>query len=91
MPVEWSDLDRIQAEDFTLRSVPDLLRQADPWGDMEAHAADLRPALDQWDRDVESGEPELPYPPDFPKMPGEPSRVQPSRRASERGRELAPP
>ncbi|MFC8720909.1 hypothetical protein [Kitasatospora sp. NPDC057198] len=27
---------------------------------------------------------DLPYPPDFPKMPGEPSRVQPSR-ARKRG------
>ena len=26
---------------------------------------------------------EMPYPPDYPKMPGEPSRVQPSRMTNE--------
>ena len=34
---------------------------------------DLQPALDLYDGD------EMPYPPDYPKMPGEPKRVQPSR------------
>ena len=28
----------------------------------------------------ESGEGEMPYPPDHPKMPGEPPRVQPSKK-----------
>ena len=35
--------------------------------------------LSWWERDVEGGLGELPFPPDFPKMPGEPPRVQPSR------------
>ena len=26
-----------------------------------------------------AGEADMPYPPDYPKMPGEPKRVQPSR------------
>jgi hypothetical protein len=29
--------------------------------------------------DEEAGLGEMPYPPDYPKMPGEPPRVQPSR------------
>ena len=32
-----------------------------------------------WQRDLDDGLGELPFPPDFPKMPGEPMRVQPSR------------
>ena len=32
-----------------------------------------------YDRDVAEGEGDMPYPPDYPKMPGEPKRVQPSR------------
>jgi hypothetical protein len=38
-----------------------------------------------FDRDVRDlgtgkyGGAEMPYPPDYPKMPGEPARVQPSR------------
>jgi hypothetical protein len=30
-------------------------------------------------RDQEVGMGDMPYPPDYPKMPGEPPRVQPSR------------
>ena len=44
---------------------------ADRWG----QAFDLTPALELYD-----GE-EMAYPPDYPKMPGEPKRVQPSRNA----------
>ena len=32
-----------------------------------------------WERDLAAGLGELPFPPDYPKMPGEPPRVQPSR------------
>jgi hypothetical protein len=31
------------------------------------------------DRDEAGGLDDLPYPPNYPKMPGEPKRVQPSR------------
>jgi hypothetical protein len=40
---------------------------------------DLRELLDWVERDERAGEGEAPYPPNFPKMPGEPPRVQPSR------------
>jgi DNA ligase D len=85
MPVAWSDLESSVPEDFTIRSVPGLLatRSSDPWRDMRASAADLAPALSLWASDVDAGLPELPYPPDFPKMPGEPPRVQPSRKRSD--------
>jgi hypothetical protein len=32
-----------------------------------------------YERDAGEGEADMPYPPDYPKMPGEPKRVQPSR------------
>jgi hypothetical protein len=32
-----------------------------------------------YERDETEGEGDMPYPPDYPKMPGEPKRVQPSR------------
>jgi DNA ligase D len=80
MPISWSDLEGIQPLDFTLRTVPHLIATLpDPWKGMRDAAVDLTPALDMWQRDVDEGLPELPYPPDFPKMPGEPPRVQPSR------------
>ncbi len=81
MPIEWDDVDGVDPRDLTLRSVPTLVaeRSGDPWSGIRDAAADLAPALAAWERDVASGLPELPYPPDFPKMPGEPPRVQPSR------------
>ena len=86
-PVAWSDVDTLEPDDFTLRTVPELLRSrsADPWHGMAEAAVDLTPALEAWERDLAAGLPELPYPPDFPKMPGEPPRVQPSRKRRDTG------
>ena len=39
----------------------------------------LDPLLDMYERDAAEGRGDMPYPPDYPKMPGEPKRVQPSR------------
>ena len=42
---------------------------------------DISGAIALWERDIaERGLGEMPFPPDFPKMPGEPRRVQPSRK-----------
>ena len=42
-------------------------------------------AIALWDRDVEErGLGELNFPPDYPKMPGEPPRVQPSKRRTDK-------
>ena len=46
---------------------------------MDAAVGSLDKALDLWNADCERGLGELPFPPDYPKMPGEPPRVQPSR------------
>ncbi len=80
-PVEWADLRALDPLDLTIRSVPTLVRERsrDPWAGMADAAVSLASAVAAWDREVAAGLPELPYPPDFPKMPGEPPRVQPSR------------
>ncbi|MCB0914267.1 MAG: ATP-dependent DNA ligase [Actinobacteria bacterium] len=80
MPVSWDDLPHVRPDDFTLRTVPELLGAPDPWLGMLDQAFDLSPALQMWERDLASGLGDLPYPPDYPKMPGEPRRVAPSRR-----------
>lgn len=80
LPVSWDDLNGLDPGEFTLRTVPAIVSSMDdPWAGMRAAAVDLAPALEAWERDLAAGLPELPYPPDFPKMPGEPPRVQPSR------------
>ena len=51
----------------------------DRHAEIDDHAHTLRPLLDLYERDLARGEGDMPYPPDYPKMPGEPKRVQPSR------------
>ena len=46
---------------------------------MHAKPGTIDVLLEWWKRDLADGLGELPFPPDFPKMPGEPMRVQPSR------------
>ena len=84
LPFAWEELVGIEPGDATLRTVPTIVaeRGSDPWAGMAAAAVPLDGALAWWERDVANGLPELPYPPDFPKMPGEPPRVQPSRARS---------
>jgi DNA ligase D-like protein (predicted polymerase) len=84
MPVTWETLPDVEPSQFTVRTVPEFLGEPDPWADIATgEPADLSPALDLWEADCEAGRTELPYPPDYPKMPGEPPRVQPSRRRAE--------
>ncbi len=85
-PVDWGELDGIDPLAFTMFSVPERLAAADPWAELEDRAFDLTPALDLFQADLDRGLSDLPYPPDYPKMPGEPKRVQPSR-ARESGSE----
>ncbi|WP_105034224.1 non-homologous end-joining DNA ligase [Cryobacterium aureum] len=79
-PLEWSELAAADPRAFTILTVPDRLRdQGDPWAAMHEKPGSLDTLHSWWERDLESGFGELPFPPDFPKMPGEPPRVQPSR------------
>jgi bifunctional non-homologous end joining protein LigD len=79
-PVSWAELDDVDPAELTVRTVPGLLqRRGDPWEGMDDAVGSLDGALDLWRADCERGLGELPFPPDYPKMPGEPPRVQPSR------------
>jgi hypothetical protein len=63
-----------------MATVPELLaRRADPWADMDLKPQSIAPLLEMAEADAERGLGDLPYPPNYPKMPGEPKRVQPSR------------
>jgi DNA ligase D len=76
-PVAWDELPEVAPEDFTVATMPARFAEV---GDRHAAIDDavhsLQPLLDMYEAD-ESGD--MPYPPDYPKMPGEPKRVQPSR------------
>lgn len=82
-PVLWEELPDIVPSDFTVRTVPERFARI---GDLQAQiddvAFDMAPLVEMYERDVrDHGLEDMPYPPDYPKMEGEPLRVQPSRRA----------
>lgn len=86
MPVSWEDLKRVSPADFTVRTVPGIVAaQGDAWAGIDEAVGDVTAAIALWDKDVhERGLGEMPFPPDYPKMPGEPPRVQPSKRRADR-------
>jgi DNA ligase D len=79
-PITWDELKTVDPRDFTVLTMPERLRTVgDPWEDFAAEPGTIDALLGWWERDLENGLGELPFPPDYPKMPGEPPRVQPSR------------
>jgi DNA ligase D len=79
-PVTWDELTEVEPDDFDLRTVPKRFAEiGDPHASIDDVAHDITPLLEWSARDEKSGSGDLPYPPDHPKMPGEPPRVQPSR------------
>ncbi len=79
-PVTWAEIDEIHPDQFTIASVPARLEgNGDPWLAMNDHPQSLEPFLRMQARDLENGIPDAPWPPVYPKQPGEPPRVAPSR------------
>jgi DNA ligase D len=81
-PLTWDELaSGVAPEDFTVASMPARFAEV---GDRHAAIDDvhhsLEPLLELYDKDVSAGRGDMPYPPDYPKMPGEPPRVQPSKK-----------
>jgi DNA ligase D-like protein (predicted polymerase) len=76
-PVTWEQLADVEPDDFDVCTVPAWLAEhGDPLTGLDTEAFGLEALLEWYERD---GLGDLPYPPDYPKMPGEPKRVQPSR------------
>ena len=80
-PVSWDELPDVQTEDFTIATMPPRFASV---GDLHTGIDDvhfdIQPLLDWAARDeADHGLGDAPYPPNYPKMEGEPMRVQPSR------------
>ncbi|MFD6991592.1 non-homologous end-joining DNA ligase [Streptomyces sp. NPDC059943] len=80
-PLRWDELDDIAPRDFDIMTMRTRFAElGDPHADMDSEAYSLDGLLELAARDErDHGHGDLPYPPDYPKMPGEPKRVQPSR------------
>ena len=83
-PVRWDEVAEVSPQDFDVTTMParfaelgdlaaPLVPGASPRGSLDA----LLELAERDERDRGLGD--LPYPPEYPKMPGEPKRVQPSR------------
>ncbi len=84
-PLSWDEVADADPADFTVLTMPDRYAEA---GDRWAGATARPPSrsASRWtgtSGTPNNGEGEMPYPPEYPKMPGEPPRVQPSRRRSD--------
>jgi DNA ligase D-like protein (predicted polymerase) len=80
MPITWDQVPDVTAKDFRLDTVPALFKQqGDALKGIDERAASLEPLLELAERDEREGLSDAPWPVHHPKMPGEPTRVSPSR------------
>lgn len=79
-PVTWDELPDVEIEDFPMDRFP---RRYAAVGDLtdgiDDHPGRIEQLLDWVERDEAAGVGDAPWPPNYPKMPGEPPRVQPSK------------
>ena len=80
-PLHWDELaDIASPRDLNLLTVPKrLAEQGDAWAEIDDVHHSLEPLLELWEQ-LPGGE--MNFPPDYPKMPGEPPRVQPSKKVA---------
>jgi DNA ligase D-like protein (predicted polymerase) len=81
-PLSWEELAGVtDPKELNLFTVPERLAgSGDAWSTIDDTAYSIEPLLALYD-ELPGGE--MPFPPDYPKMPGEPPRVQPSKKVEE--------
>jgi DNA ligase D len=79
-PLGWDDIDVIHPDELTIASLPARIEAGgDPWLKMNDNPQSLEPLLEMHERDLANGLLDAPWPPVYPKQPGEPPRVSRSR------------
>lgn len=79
-PFSWDELDEVEIEDFPLGSFSDRWTAVGDLTEGIEEAPGRIDTLMEWVvRDEANGHGDAPWPPHYPKMPGEPPRVQPSK------------
>lgn len=79
-PFRWEELEQIFPDELTIATVPARVAEhGDAWAAMTGNPQCLEPFLEMHERDRANGLLDAPWPPVYPKMPGEPPRVAPSR------------
>jgi len=80
-PITWDEVDHIEPDELHIATVPSRLAEhGDPMAAMDHHPGGaLDPLLDMHAAALAAGVADAPWPPHYPKQPGEPTRVAPSR------------
>ena len=82
-PLTWSEIDACDPADFTMATMPArFMAVGDRHAEIDRHPCSLDALLDLSARHEKEGAGDAPWPPQYRKQPGEPSRVQPSRARS---------
>jgi bifunctional non-homologous end joining protein LigD len=80
-PLSWEELDDCNPADFTLATMPARVKEVgDPHAEMDQQVCSIEGLLELSARHEREGQGDAPWPPQYKKQPGEPPRVQPSRR-----------
>jgi len=78
-PLEWDEVPDVEPANWTVATVPARFAETDPDAGIDAAAGSLESLLELAAQHEKEGVEDAPWPPNFPKMPGEPKRVQPSK------------
>jgi bifunctional non-homologous end joining protein LigD len=80
-PLTWDEVPTVEAEAFTVATVPARFAAiGDPGAGIDDAAGSLEALLDLSARDEAEGLGDAPWPPNYVKQAGEPPRVQPSKK-----------
>jgi DNA ligase D len=79
-PLAWDQIDAVHPDELTMQTLPARIDAGgDPWADMNASPQSIEPLLAMHQHDLDEGLMDAPWPPVYPKQPGEPPRVSRSR------------
>jgi bifunctional non-homologous end joining protein LigD len=79
-PFRWDELGDVHIEDFPMDRFADRYAAVgDPTDGIDGAAGRIDTLMEWVERDEEDGVGDAPWPPHYPKQPGEPPRVQPSK------------
>lgn len=79
-PIPWEEVATVVLDELTIANVPDkIAAEGNPWAAMNDAPQDISVLIDWYDRDLDDGLMDAPWPPQYPKMPNEPPRVSASR------------
>jgi bifunctional non-homologous end joining protein LigD len=80
-PLAWDEIGACDPHEFTLKTMPSrFAERGDCHAAMDQRPCSLESMLELSARQEREGQGDAPWPPHYQKQPGEPARVQPSRR-----------